>query len=79
MGPRTIFFLSAVSRPTLAQGRKEGRIIRLAAGVWSADVHSAPADIVAENLCQTIAKFCSDARAASRGCSTRQGDHKMLR
>ena len=71
MGPRTIFFSSAVSRPTLAQGRKEGRIIRLAAGVWSADVHSAPADIVAENLWQIIAKFCSDAiivdRTAARG------------
>lgn len=70
-GPRTIFFSSAASRPTIAQGRREGRIIRLAAGVWSADVHSAPEDIVAENLWRIIAKFCPDAvivdRTAARG------------
>ncbi|MEX1163268.1 MAG: Fic family protein [Nitriliruptor sp.] len=70
-GPRTIFFSGEVSRPTVAQARKDGQVVRLAAGVWSADVHSAPEDIVAENLWRIVAKFCPDAilvdRTAARG------------
>jgi hypothetical protein len=70
-GPRTVFLSRDVSRPVLAGGRKAGRVVRIAKGVWSADTHTPPTEIVAANLWFIIRAYCPDAivvdRTAARG------------
>lgn len=69
--PRTVFLSGDLSRPVLAEGRKTGRFIRVAKGVWSADTDTPPAQIVAANLWFIIRTYCPDAivvdRTAARG------------
>lgn len=70
-GPRTIFRSQDVSPTTLADGRKEGRFVKVAAGIYTADTDSPLEQVVAENLWEIIAAFCPDAiivdRTAARG------------
>lgn len=70
-GPRTIFWSRDLSRTSLAKGQREGRYVKIAKRIYSADTDSAPESIVAANLWQIIAEYCPDAvvvdRTAARG------------
>ena len=64
--PRSVFFDDAASRPTLARGRDAGEIVRLTAGVWTADTGSSPEVVVAANIWKIIARKCPDAVVVDR-------------
>lgn len=65
-GPRTVFFSGDVSRPVLAEGRRVGRFVRIAKGVWSADTVTPVEQIVHQNLWRIIASYCPDAVVVDR-------------
>ncbi len=65
-GPRTIFFANAASRPTLSKAQSAGAIVKLARGLWTADVMSDPAEVTASNLWHIVAHFIPDAIVVDR-------------
>lgn len=54
-GPRTVFFDDAASAKTLARAAADARIRKLTIGVWTADMGTSPADIVATQLWEIVA------------------------
>ncbi len=70
-GPRTIFRSGDLSRTALAKGQRDGRFVKIAKGIYSADTVSPGEAIVAANLWDVIAAYCPDAivvdRTAARG------------
>lgn len=64
--PRTVFFDDVASPPTLSKAVADERIRRLASGVYSADLDSQAADIVAANIWSIIARRVPDAVIVDR-------------
>lgn len=54
--PRTVFFDDVSTAPTRTKATKDGRIRRIATGVWTADLSSTPEQIVAENVYRIISR-----------------------
>lgn len=65
-GPRTVFFDDAAAPKTLARAAADDRIRKLAIGVWTADMESSPADIVAARLWEIVANRLPDAVIVDR-------------
>lgn len=61
-----MFFGDVASRPTLAGAAKRGDIRRLISGVWTADMVSPEAEIVAENLWLIVSRVLPDAILVDR-------------
>lgn len=56
IGPRTVFFDDVATPPTRTRATKEGRIRRIATGVWTADMVSPVEEIVRANALAIIAR-----------------------
>lgn len=67
--PGSVFFGDAASGATLSRAVAEGRIRRLARGVFSADVHAAPPDLIARNRWAIVARLIPDALIADRSAA----------
>ena len=67
--PGSVFFSDAASAATLSRAVKDGRIRRLARGLYSADLRSEPAELVARNRWKIIARFVPDALIADRSAA----------
>jgi hypothetical protein len=70
VGSRSVFFSNAASRPTLAAAVRHERIRRLAPGIWSADLDSAPAEIIAANIWEIVARILPDAVIVDRSAAS---------
>lgn len=62
----SIFLSGELSRPALARGQREGRYVKVAKGVYSADTATPVDVIVAANLWRIVATFCPDAVLVDR-------------
>jgi hypothetical protein len=62
----SIFLSSELSRPALARGQREGRYVKVAKGIYSADTVTPLDAIVAANLWRIVAEFCPDAILVDR-------------
>lgn len=67
--PGSVFFGDAASGATLSRAVKDGRIRRLARGLYSADLRGAPAELVARNRWKIVARFVPDALIADRSAA----------
>ena len=67
--PGSVFFGDVASAATLSRATKDGRIRRLAPGVYSADLRSDPAELVARNRWSIVARFVPDAVIADRSAA----------
>jgi hypothetical protein len=67
--PGSVFFGDAVSGATLSRATKDGRIRRLAPGLYSADLRSDPAELIARNRWAVVARFAPDAVIADRSAA----------
>lgn len=67
--PGSVFFGDAASAATLSRATGDGRIRRLARGLYSADLHADPAELVARNRWIVIARFVPDALIADRSAA----------
>lgn len=67
--PGSVFFSDAASDATLSRATKDGRIRRLARGLYSADLHAEPAELVARNRWKIIAQLVPDALIADRSAA----------
>jgi hypothetical protein len=67
--PGSVFFGDVASAATLSRATKDGRIRRLASGVYSADLRSDPAELVARNRWAVVARFVPDAVIADRSAA----------
>ncbi|MCY4272929.1 MAG: Fic family protein [bacterium] len=71
-GWRTVFFdgdEGVASTPTLSKGVSDGRIRRLAPRLYTADLNSDPADIVAENLWRILGRMLPGAVVVDRSAA----------
>lgn len=55
-GLRTVFFDDSASAPTRSKATKQGRIRRIATGVWTADMQTPEAEIIKDNVLAIIAR-----------------------
>ena len=67
--PGSVFFSGAASDATLSRATKDGRIRRLARGLYSADLHAEPTELVARNRWKVIAQLVPDALIADRSAA----------
>jgi hypothetical protein len=67
--PGAVFFGDAASPATLSRGVSDGRIRRLALGLYSADLDATPEALVERNLWQIVAHFVPDAVVADRSAA----------
>lgn len=67
--PGSVFFGDAASGATLSRAVAEGRIRRLARGVFTADMDAAPPDVIARNRWAIIARLMPDALIADRSAA----------
>jgi hypothetical protein len=67
--PGSVFFGDVASAATLSRATKDGRIRRLAAGLYSADLRSDPAELIARNRWAVVARFVPDAVIADRSAA----------
>jgi len=54
--PRSVFFDDTTTAPTRSKATQDGRIRRIATGVWTADMTSPVAEIVKENVLAIVAR-----------------------
>lgn len=67
--PGSVFFGHVASAATLSRAVKDGRIRRLVRGVFTADLHAAPADLVARDRWVVVARLVPDALIADRSAA----------
>lgn len=67
--PGSVFFGDLASGATLSRATKDGRIRRLARGLYSADLRAAPAELIARNRWRIVAGFLPDAVIADRSAA----------
>jgi len=67
--PGSVFFGDVASDATLSRATKDGRIRRLARGLYSADFRSDPAELVARNRWLVVARLLPDAVIADRSAA----------
>ena len=67
--PGSVFFSDAASGATLSRATKDGRIRRLARGLYSADLRADPAELIARNRWKVVARFVPDAVIADRSAA----------
>jgi hypothetical protein len=64
-----VFFGDVASVATLSRATKDGRIRRLARGLYSADLRADPAEVVARNRWAIVARLVPDALIADRSAA----------
>jgi hypothetical protein len=64
-----VFFGDVTSAATLTRAVKDGRIRRLARGVFTADRRADPAELVARNRWTIVARLVPDALIADRSAA----------
>ena len=67
--PGSVFFGDVASAATLSRAVKDGRIRRLARGLYSADLRADPAELVARNRWVIVARLLPDAIIADRSAA----------
>ncbi len=67
--PGSVFFSDAASAATLSRATKDGRIRRLARGLYSADRNAEPAALVVRNRWKILAHLVPDALIADRSAA----------
>ena len=67
--PGSVFFGDVASVATLSRAVKDGRLRRLARGLYSADWHAEPAELVARNRWAIVARLVPDALIADRSAA----------
>lgn len=67
--PGSVFFSDVASDATLSRATKDGRIRRLARGLYSVDLRSDPAELVARNRWKIVARLVPDALIADRSAA----------
>src|ERR687894_519194 len=67
--PGSVFFGDAASDATLSRATKDDRIRRLARGLYSADLRTEPAELVARNRWKIVARLVPDALVADRSAA----------
>ncbi len=67
--PGSVFFSDAASDATLSRATKDGRIRRLARGLYSADLRAEPQELVARNRWKVLARLMPDALIADRSAA----------
>src|SRR5205823_3913116 len=67
--PGSVFFGDAASGATLSRATKDGRIRRLARGLYSADLRADPAELIARNRWKIVARLVPDAVIADRSAA----------
>lgn len=67
--PGSVFFSDVASGAALSRATKDGRIRRLAPGLYSADLRSDPAELIARNRWAVVARFVPDALIADRSAA----------
>lgn len=67
--PGSVFFGDVASVATLSRATKDGRIRRLAPGLYSGDLRSDPAELVARNRWAIVARLVPDALIADRSAA----------
>lgn len=67
--PGSVFFGDVASVATLSRAVKDGRIRRLARGLYSADPRADPAELVARNRWAIVARLVPDALIADRSAA----------
>jgi hypothetical protein len=67
--PGSVFFGDVASGATLSRATKDGRIRRLAPGLYSADLRSEPGELIARNRWAVVARFVPDAVIADRSAA----------
>ncbi len=65
----SVFFGDAASAATLSRAVKDGRIRRLARGLFTADLHAEPATLIARNRWAIVARLVPDALIADRSAA----------
>jgi hypothetical protein len=71
--PGSVFFSDAASDATLSRATKDGRIRRLARGLYSADLRADAAELVARSRWKIVARLVPDAMIVDR--SAAEGGH----
>ena len=67
--PGSVFFGDVTSGATLSRATKDGRIRRLARGLYSADLRADPAELIARSRWKIIARLVPDAVIADRSAA----------
>ena len=67
--PGSVFFGGVASVATLSRAVKDGRVRRLARGLYSADLRADPAELVARNRWAIVARLVPDALIADRSAA----------
>ncbi len=67
--PGSVFFGDVASGATLSRATKDGRIRRLARGLYSADLRTDPAELIARNRWKIVAHFLPEAVIADRSAA----------
>lgn len=67
--PGSVFFGDVASAAMLSRATKDGRIRRLARGLYSADLRADPAELVARNRWTVLARLVPDAVIADRSAA----------
>ena len=67
--PGSVFFGDAASAATISRAAKDGRVRRLARGVFSADLRSDPVELIARNRWEIVARLVPDALIADRSAA----------
>ncbi|MEX2548577.1 MAG: Fic family protein [Chloroflexota bacterium] len=67
--PGSVFFGDAASGATLSRATKDGRIRRLARGIYTADFRADPAELIARNRWKIVAHLVPDAVIADRSAA----------
>jgi len=67
--PGSVFFGDVGSGAQLSRATKDGRIRRLAPSLYSADLHSDPAELIARHRWVVVARFVPDALIADRSAA----------
>lgn len=68
--PSSVFFSDAASASQLSRAVRDGRIRRLARGIFTADLITEPEVLVERNLWEVVAHFVPDALVADRTAAT---------
>jgi Fic/DOC family len=67
--PRSVFFGDAASGATLSRATKDGRIRRLARGLYTPDLRADPTELIARNRWKIVAHLVPDAIIADRSAA----------
>src|SRR5437660_12764208 len=67
--PGSVFFGDVANAATLSRATKDGRIRRLARGLYSADGRADPAELVARNRWAILVRLVPDALIADRSAA----------